>query len=220
MARRSPAPLPSSRPRREILRAPGLTLPPQLRFPFRQEVRVPIGTWATATPVIEATFRDLGYRLTAPKGGRTHDQRTTLVAETGRHRIRMNRGMKISVYTLFGAGMALGVFDGVVVGAYWFILPWGLGAAGMAALFWYRFARRYESDVVVVSWAEGQPLDATDPGPPSTVPKLVWWGGRVRSTVRGSTRTGARVEAVPQLAGELAAVVRAFNARWETGIAG
>ncbi|MGP8073139.1 MAG: hypothetical protein ACLPZM_08470 [Thermoplasmata archaeon] len=198
---------------------PELTLPTDLALPFRQELRIPSGDWASLGPVVATTLEAATYRLVRSRerlrekdpSGSAPPSAPVIVAERDRHPIRMLRPMQACIWALFAAGLILGGFDTVAVGNLYVLLPWVFVAAGIAGLFWYRWGRSYESDVLVVQWEGGKTVG---PIPPSTpVPQLVWWSGRVRSDIRGRARTAVSVEYITPLASELGDLVRAFTAR-------
>jgi len=207
--------------RRGLLPVPELTLPGDLALPFRQELRVPVGDWGDLAPQVAATLETAGYRVVVVRERRRAKRLPStprppppvVIAERNRHPIRMLRPMRVSIWALFAGGMVLGAFDTVAVGNPIVILPWVLVAAGIAALFWYRWGRSYESDVVAVTWQAGGASRVGDGPPMSTVPRLVWWGGRVRSDIRGGSRTAVQAEYVTPLAGELGTLARALAKR-------
>lgn len=217
-----PAPRPV-RQRRGLLPAPELTLPGDLALPFRQELRVPVGDWGTLTPHIAATLEAAGYRVVGSARPRRSKRpplsppsASVTVGERNRHPIRMLRPMRASIWALFAGGLVLGAFDTIAVGNPLVLIPWVLVAAGIAALFWYRWGRSYESDVVAVTWHAGRGGEEGGVPAASAVPRLVWWAGRVRSDIRGASRTAVAAEYVTSLAGELGNLTRALAARLES----
>jgi hypothetical protein len=136
-----------------------------------------------------------------------------VIAERRRHPTPMLRPMKFSIYTLFGAALTLGAFDTVAVGTPVILLPWVAGAGVIAGVFWFGYGRSFESDVVVATWRPAAEFGGGIPPSGRAVPGVVWRGGRVRSDIRGRTRTAVRVAAVPELAGDLAEVARLFSTR-------
>lgn len=195
-----------------VFAVPRLAVPRELAFPFRQDVRIPIGGWKEIAPVILATFGALGYESMTPPGptGRGSGP-LRIIGERNRHLTPMLRPVKFSIYVLFGAALTLGAFDTIAVGTPLIIVPWLVGAAAFAGVFWYGFGRSCESDVVVVVWKEGTPPGTPYTPSSSSVPAVVWVGGRVRSDLRGHSRTAVHTYAVPELAGDLARTVRAFT---------
>jgi hypothetical protein len=201
-----------------LLSLPDLTLAPGMRFPYRQELRSPIGNGPDLVPPLSANLRAQGYRVgvlpsegTGARNVREWEGALPLLlAERAIRRVRMLRPMRVFIYTLFGGVLVLGAFDFVAVGNPIVLAPWALSAATIAFLFWHRWGRSYLSDVVVVTWQAGR-ADPTA-GPPR-IPLLVWWSGRIRSDVRGSVRLAVGVEAVNSLAGDLAQAAQRYAAQ-------
>ncbi len=165
--------------------------------------------WAEVLAPLRAVLESAGYDLVtvlqpeASTEGRPAPLPLEIVAERDPVGAPMSPMGKLSVYTLLGAGIGLGIFDAIVVGAPLVAIPWGLGAVAVAALFWYRYGRGFESDVVVsVFRPDG---------------RLIWFGGRVRSDVRAGDRVGYAAVAPPRLGREMGTLTRETAVRLGPG---
>lgn len=125
---------------------------------------------------------------------------------------------QVSVYALLGAGLGLGLFDALAVQAPILALPWAGGAAAVAALFWYRYGRSFDSEVVLVVFRKG-PQGGVEGPSGGSLPSIAWFVGRVRSDARGSRRTGTQATVPSGLARTAGALARDFQERLAVGSA-
>lgn len=209
-------------PRPRWSTAEPLRLLPDLVLPLRQDVPLAEFSWPHVTDAIRQTLGSAGFQIVsiseAPGSGPPASRpgfpgRSETVAERRRRSVPMPAPAKVSVYALFGAGLALGVFDALAVQTPLVALPWAGGAAAVAFLFWYRYARSFDSEVVVVVLRPSAPA-ARSAGPAiGPTASLAWFAGQVRSHARGSSRVSAEVWVPPGLAREVGALTRDFLAR-------
>jgi hypothetical protein len=216
-----PAPtLPAlARPRLTI---PTLTIPTNVTLPLRQDVPLPDLPWPRVTEAIRASLASAGFEILAihedvgaasggPSGG--YPRRSETLAERRRRSVSMPAPVRVSVYVLFGAGLGLGIFDAVAVGVALVGLAWAGGAAVVAALFWLRYGRSFQSEVAVVVLRPGRSsAGAATVGDPGAH-HIAWFAGGVRSDVRGSHRTAVEVAVPPGLARDAGALARDFAQR-------
>lgn len=91
----------------------------------------------------------------------------------------------------------MGVLESVLAGSVVYALPWVLGTLGIAYLFWLRFGRTYESEVIVVA------MDGAAVAPERQMPSaeeassVTWRAGEVLSVLHGGQRTAVAVAACP-----------------------
>jgi hypothetical protein len=193
-----------------------LQLAPDFPLPIRKDVRVPVVPWPQVADAVRATLRAAGFDVivglerpdpASVRAGRPH--RFRAIAERGRMGAPMTPASRLSVYTLLGAGIGLGIFDAVAVNDAVLALPWAIGGITVAVLLWYRYGRSFESDVVVVVLRGA--LSPTGELPAGA--SLAWLAGHVFSEVRAGDRIGHRTEAPPRLAGEVVRLIQDFQRR-------
>ena len=197
------------RRRRRIRPAP-LRLAPELALPLRQEIPLEARPWAEIVGPLRSVLDGAGYDLVSVAepdlgpAGAPGRRPLEVVAERDPVGAPMSPTGRLSVYTLLGAGIGLGIFDALAVGAPWVAGPWAAGAIAVTILFWYRYGRGYESDVVVAVYRPDG--------------RMIWFGGRVRSDVRAGDRIGYAAVPLPRLGREMGALTRAVAERLRTPV--
>ncbi len=220
-------PSPGADPASPAVARPGLTvptlfLPADVPLPLRQDVPLPDVPWPRVADTIRSTLAAGGFQIlsaseTPPAAGETSfggfPRKSETVAERRRQRAPMPAPTRVSVYVLFGAGLGLGIFDAVAVGVPIVALAWAGGSALVAALFWLRYGRSFQSEVVVVALRWGRPTKATPGSVDHPTPHVAWFAGRIRSDVRGGHRTAVEVTVPQGLARDAGALARDFQTR-------
>lgn len=138
----------------------------------------------------------------------------TVFAERNVRRVATHAGMIVSMSVIFGAGVALGAVDGILVGGIWYTFPWFFGGAAAAGLLWWRYGRTYESEVIAVQLLGSSPTGLAPASRPGSVASgtVVFKAGRVRSVAFSGTRTAVGVLDCPiSLMESLGGVVRRFQ---------
>ncbi len=204
------------------LTIPTLSVPEGLTFPLRQDVPLPAVPWPRVTEAIRATLGAAGFEIlsihedVATGGGassRGYPRRSETLAERRRRSVSMPAPTRVSVYVLFGAGLGLGIFNAVAVDAPSVAVAWAGGGALVAALFWLRYGRSFQSEVAVVVLRTGRPVASGSPAARTGGPYLAWLAAGVRSEVRGSRRPAVEVSVPPGLAHDAGALARDFEQR-------
>ncbi len=209
-------PAPHRPPGRNFLTS-ALQLPEGFSLPLRQELNLPPTPPAQVFEAVRTVLTSGGFEilsfatppLTDAGGDPWSDFRA--VGERALKAAPMSVAGKVSVYTLLGAGLGLGIFDAVAIGVWWVAVPWALGALCVALLTWYRYGRGFESDVVVVTIRAAARAGEG--------PTVVWIGGRVRSDVRAGDRSANSATAQPRVARDLGTLVRNLSATVAAGAA-
>jgi hypothetical protein len=190
-----------------------LHLDPDLHLPLRQEVRLPSLPPAQLAVAVRSTLDAAGFAIVSgfgvrrpgvPDGSHGSPPPYEGYGERGRTMVPMSSASKTSVYTILGAGLGLGIFDAVSIGAPLVAFPWVGGAVAITILLWLRYGRSFQSDVVAVVL---RPTRATAPTAPEGT-MVVLLGGRVRSDVRAGDRTGHSAAAAPAVARALGQLAR------------
>jgi hypothetical protein len=214
------AKLEAQAPPRESLRRP---LPPLVGLPSR---KLPVGQSVVLRGVAPDRaldeIRDLlgadGFRVDLYPAADGGAPSRTSVGIAERHvRVGPTSAAGIeSVAALMGAGLTLGTIEGLLTGNLAYALPWVLGGIVLSVVFWARYGRTFDSEIIVVQIRPGSaPAGATDvarsgPG----VGSAVFSAARVRSDLHGGERAAVRVIDCPQpLILELASAVRRFESR-------
>jgi hypothetical protein len=214
------AKLEAQAPPRESLRR---ALPPLIGLPSR---KLPVGQRVVLRGVepdraleeIRSLLDADGFRVdlypAADGGGPT----ATSVGIAERHvRVGPTSAAGIeSVAALLGAGLTLGTIEGLLTSNVVYALPWVLGGMVLSFVFWARYGRTFDSEIIVVQVrpsatpGEGPAVAAVD----AVAGSAVFSAARVRSDLHGGERAAVRVIDCPQpLVLELASAVRRFELR-------
>lgn len=191
---------------------PGLDLSSGLRWAFRREVRCSVGPRLRVAETARAVLNEAGFELvrSPARGGRLSGAPSTKVAVwVGERGVRRRGGTTstavVPIITVLVAGGILGGFDAFLVGSLLVIGYWMLGAVAVAAAFWLRYGRAYDSDLAMVT--------LSDPAPSPGTVSVVFWAARVRSQVHSGVRIPTNAGGPVWLAAELGAVAREFERR-------
>jgi hypothetical protein len=118
----------------------------------------------------------------------------------------------IPIVVVLVAGAVLGGLDAYVAGSLLVAFYWMLGAAVVSAVFWFRYGRAYDSDLVFLSVSRPVSGGAVS----SSTVSIILRAGRVVSHSWAERRVPIGVSGTFKLAAEVGALSREFRRRLST----
>ena len=183
---------------------PRLLCPAPVGFPYRQTTTVTTDAVDRTGELATRYLAGVGFKIISPaelpgtstpvpNGG--PGPRLLFLAERNIRFEEPDLVVRVTIWTLLGAGLALGGLDASIYVSFFVIFPWFGAFAGMALLFWYTYGRCYGSEVVmaVVDLPRARGAGASGAAPrDSDVHTLTWLAGGVRSDTRSAPEMGLR----------------------------
>jgi hypothetical protein len=181
---------------------PRLIVPEPVGFPYRQTATVAKGGIDRTSQLVTQTLVGLGFEIIftgpAPLGPSAESStplpgRTLIVAERNVRFDAPDLIVRLTIWTLVGAGIVLGVIDAAVYVSILVLFPWVGAFTGLALLFWFVYGRTYRSDVAMIYLAPlippvGGAPSSGDPQPHT----IIVLAGAVRSDTRSAEKMGSR----------------------------
>lgn len=168
-----------------------------LPLPVGQRVRTVAPSLELLTTAIESSLRleefALARRAIAPPRerripGRDAEITDPVIGERRLRRVPTRPAMRLSIGVLAASGVILGAMETILTGNLLLGVPWGLAGLAVGLLFWWRYGRTYESEVVRVRILGERAAPPAAPLPVPLAVELEWTTGRVRSVLFGGER--------------------------------